>query len=71
MDAQVYEQFERRFVDEMHALIVGDPLEETTDIGPLATPQIVNDLDEQVKKAVASGARVLTGGKRLERPGNF
>jgi succinate-semialdehyde dehydrogenase/glutarate-semialdehyde dehydrogenase len=52
-------------------LIVGDPLEETTDIGPLATPQIVNDLDEQVKKAVASGARVLTGGKRLERPGNF
>ena len=71
VDAQVYEQFERGFVDEMRALVVGDPLEETTDIGPLATPQIVNDLDEQVKKAVASGARVLTGGKRLERPGNF
>ncbi|HSD46889.1 MAG TPA: NADP-dependent succinic semialdehyde dehydrogenase [Pyrinomonadaceae bacterium] len=71
VDAQVYDQFERGFVDEMRALVVGDPLEEKTDIGPLATPQILDDLDEQVKKAVASGARVLTGGKRLDRPGNF
>jgi succinate-semialdehyde dehydrogenase/glutarate-semialdehyde dehydrogenase len=67
----IYDQFEQGFVDEMRALRVGDPLEESTDIGPLATPQIVNDLDEQVKKAVASGARVLTGGKRIDRPGNF
>ena len=69
--AEIYEEFERRFVDEMRALRIGDPMEESTDIGPLATPQIVNDLDEQVKKAVASGARVLTGGKKLDRPGNF
>jgi succinate-semialdehyde dehydrogenase/glutarate-semialdehyde dehydrogenase len=55
----------------MKALRVGDPLEETTDIGPLATPQIVDDLDEQVKKAVTAGARVLAGGKRQDRPGNF
>lgn len=68
---EIYDEFERRFVDEMQALKVGDPLDESTDIGPLATPQIVNDLDEQVKKAVASGARVLTGGKKLDRPGNF
>jgi succinate-semialdehyde dehydrogenase/glutarate-semialdehyde dehydrogenase len=61
---QVYDEFERRFVDEMKALRVGDPLEEATDIGPLATPQILNDLDEQVRKAVASGARILTGGRR-------
>ncbi len=67
----VYDQFEQGFVDEMRALRVGDPLEENTDIGPLATPQIVNDLEEQVKKAEASGARVLTGGKRLNGPGNF
>ena len=67
----IYDQFERGFVDEMRALRVGDPLEENTDIGPLATPQIVNDLEEQVQKAVASGARVLTGGKRQERAGNF
>jgi succinate-semialdehyde dehydrogenase/glutarate-semialdehyde dehydrogenase len=68
---EIYEEFERRFVDEMRALRIGDPMEESTDIGPLATPQIVNDLEEQVQKAVAAGARVLTGGKRPERPGNF
>ena len=68
---EIYDEFERRFVSEMQALKIGDPLEESTDIGPLATPQIVNDLEEQVKQAVASGARVLTGGKKLDRPGNF
>ena len=69
--AEFYQDFEKGFVSEMEALRVGDPLEESTDIGPLATPQIVNDLEEQVKKATAGGARVLTGGKRLHRPGNF
>jgi len=69
--AEIYDDFERRFVSEMQALKIGDPMEESTDIGPLATPQIVKDLDEQVKRAVASGARVLTGGKRIDRPGNY
>ncbi|HEY0763412.1 MAG TPA: NAD-dependent succinate-semialdehyde dehydrogenase [Pyrinomonadaceae bacterium] len=68
---QIYDEFEKRFVDQMRALRIGDPMEESTEIGPLATPQIVNDLDEQVKKAVASGARVLTGGAKIDRPGNF
>ena len=67
----IYDRFEQGFVDEMKALRVGDPLEEETEIGPLATPQIVNDLEEQVKKAVDAGARVLTGGNKLTRPGNF
>jgi succinate-semialdehyde dehydrogenase/glutarate-semialdehyde dehydrogenase len=69
--AKIYDAFVNRFVSEMRALKIGDPMEESTDIGPLATPQIVNDLHEQVKKAVASGARVLTGGKKIDRPGNF
>src|SRR6188474_282505 len=68
---EIYDEFERRFVEEMRALKIGDPMEESTDIGPLATPQIVNDLDEQVKRAVASGGRVLTGGKKIDRPGNY
>ena len=68
---EIYEEFERRFVDEMRALKIGDPMEESTEIGPLATPQIVKDLEEQVQRAVAAGARVLTGGKRPDRPGNF
>ena len=67
----IYETFERNFVAQMRGLRVGDPKQESTDIGPLATPQILNDLDEQVRKAVASGARVLTGGKQPERSGNF
>ncbi len=69
--AEIYDEFERSFVEQMRALKIGDPMEDTTDIGPLATPQIVNDLDEQVKKAVSSGARVLTGGKKIDGPGNF
>jgi len=58
-------------VAQMKALKVGDPMEESTDVGPLATPQILQDLAEQVQRAVASGARLLTGGRKLERPGNF
>jgi len=68
---EIYEEFERKFVTQMRALPIGDPMEESIEIGPLATPQIVKDLEEQVKKAVAAGARVLTGGQRLDRPGNF
>jgi succinate-semialdehyde dehydrogenase / glutarate-semialdehyde dehydrogenase len=69
--AEIYEEFEQKFVSQMQALRIGDPMEEKTEIGPLATPQIVDDLEQQVKKAVASGARILTGGKRLGRSGNF
>ena len=68
---EIYEVFERQFVAEMKALQVGDPLSESTDIGPLATEQILKDVDEQVKTSVAAGAVVLTGGKRVDRPGNF
>ena len=69
--AEIYEEFEQKFVSQMKALHIGDPLDESTEIGPLATPQILNDLDEQVQRAKTTGARVLTGGKRLDRPGNF
>jgi succinate-semialdehyde dehydrogenase/glutarate-semialdehyde dehydrogenase len=67
----VYDEFERRFVAGMEALRIGDPSEEMTDIGPLATPSVLEDLDEQVRRSVEAGARVLTGGRRLERPGNY
>ena len=68
---EIYDDFEKLFVGEMKKLKFGDPLEESTDIGPLATEQILEDLDYQVKKSVAAGARILTGGSRLERPGYF
>ena len=64
-------EFERRFVAGMEALKVGDPMDESNDVGPLATEQILEDLDQQVQKSVAAGARVLTGGRRLDRPGYY
>ncbi len=63
--------FTERFVASMAALTVGDPMDPATEVGPLATPAILDELDEQVQKSVAAGARLLTGGRRLERPGNF
>jgi succinate-semialdehyde dehydrogenase/glutarate-semialdehyde dehydrogenase len=68
---KVYADFEKRFTAAMESLRIGDPLDEKTDIGPLATPQIVDDLDKQVRATVAAGARLLTGGKRIGTRGNF
>jgi succinate-semialdehyde dehydrogenase / glutarate-semialdehyde dehydrogenase len=68
---EIADEFERRFVERMSALKVGDPMQEDTDMGPLATPQILEDVDTQVRKSVEAGARVLTGGKPLDGPGNF
>ena len=67
----IADDFEQRFVAGMQTLKVGDPLDETVDVGPLATPQILEDLDGQVRKSVSVGACVLTGGKRIDRPGNY
>jgi succinate-semialdehyde dehydrogenase/glutarate-semialdehyde dehydrogenase len=71
VDEAIADEFERRFVQGMEALQVGDPMNERTDVGPLATEDILTGLDEQVRKSVAAGARVLTGGKRLDRPGIY
>jgi succinate-semialdehyde dehydrogenase/glutarate-semialdehyde dehydrogenase len=67
----IADEFEKRFVAAMEALKVGDPTDESTDVGPLAMPQIVDDLEKQVQRSIAAGARVLTGGKRLGERGNF
>lgn len=67
----IYDEFERQFVKAMQALCIGDPMNELTEIGPLATEQILKDLDEQVSKSVAKGARLLTGGKKVDGPGSF
>lgn len=64
-------QFERLFVEKMQGLKVGDPMQETTDVGPLATPDIMESLEEQVSKSIVAGARVLCGGKRLPGRGNY
>jgi succinate-semialdehyde dehydrogenase/glutarate-semialdehyde dehydrogenase len=67
----IYEEFARSFVALMEALHIGDPLNETTDVGPLAMPRLLEALDRQMQASLKAGARLLTGGHRLERPGSF
>jgi succinate-semialdehyde dehydrogenase/glutarate-semialdehyde dehydrogenase len=67
----VADEFERQFVQRMEALRIGDPFLDETQLGPLANPEAVTSLDADVKKTVAAGARLLTGGHPLQRPGNF
>jgi len=68
---QIAAEFESKFVAGMEALKVGDPFDGHTDLGPLALAEGVASLDEDVRKTIEAGARVMTGGMRLERPGNF
>ena len=68
----IADEFERRFVEKFQALKIGDPMDENTNVGPLATPGILKDLDELVQACIEKGSKVLTGGKPLsDRPGNF
>jgi succinate-semialdehyde dehydrogenase / glutarate-semialdehyde dehydrogenase len=71
VDDSIYGEFEHRFVETMKSLKVGDPMDPATDVGPLSTPSALSDIEKQVQTAVASGVHVLTGGRRLNRPGNF
>jgi succinate-semialdehyde dehydrogenase/glutarate-semialdehyde dehydrogenase len=68
---KVYDEFMSRFVDGVASLRVGDPLHPKTEVGPLATAQIRDDLESQVDATVAAGARVHTGGTRIDGPGFF
>src|SRR5881409_2443583 len=68
---QIYDEFVNQFVARMRALKVGDPMNETTEIGPLATEQILQGVDDQVQKTIAAGAKLLTGGNRIHGPGFF
>ncbi|MFZ0956524.1 MAG: NAD-dependent succinate-semialdehyde dehydrogenase [Candidatus Sulfotelmatobacter sp.] len=69
--APIADEFERKFVARMQSLRVGDPFDEKTELGPLATPDAVTTLDADVQKTVQAGAKVLTGGHPLKRPGNY
>ncbi|HEX5230520.1 MAG TPA: NAD-dependent succinate-semialdehyde dehydrogenase [Bryobacteraceae bacterium] len=67
----IYAEFEKRFTEGMRSLKVGDPMDLATEVGPIATASGAAELDDQVKRALASGAKLLTGGKRVSGPGNF
>ena len=67
----VYDEFERLFTEQMSAKTVGDPMLDSTDIGPLASEQQRDDVEHLVADAVAKGARALCGGAAPEGPGYY
>jgi succinate-semialdehyde dehydrogenase/glutarate-semialdehyde dehydrogenase len=67
----IADEFQRKFVDRMKNLRVGDPFDEKTELGPLATASAVKDLDADVQKTVKAGAKLLIGGHKLDLPGNY
>jgi succinate-semialdehyde dehydrogenase/glutarate-semialdehyde dehydrogenase len=64
-------EFERKFVDRMKNLRIGDPFDDKTELGPLATADAVKSLDADVQKTVKAGAKLLTGGHPLKQSGNY
>jgi succinate-semialdehyde dehydrogenase/glutarate-semialdehyde dehydrogenase len=68
---KIYERFLEQFVDRMRALKIGDPMDPGTELGPLATEQILEGLHDQVQKTIAAGAKLLTGGNRIHGSGFF
>jgi succinate-semialdehyde dehydrogenase / glutarate-semialdehyde dehydrogenase len=67
----IADEFQRRFVERMQSLKLGDPFDPKTDVGPLANPEAVTSLHADVQKTIAGGARLLTGGHALDGKGNF
>jgi succinate-semialdehyde dehydrogenase/glutarate-semialdehyde dehydrogenase len=67
----IYDKFLEQFVERMRGLKVGNPLDDATEIGPLATEQILNGVHDQVQKSIAAGAKLLTGGNRIQGAGFY
>ncbi|RDI69817.1 NAD-dependent succinate-semialdehyde dehydrogenase [Halopelagius longus] len=67
----VYDDFLDRFVEEIDSYVVGDPMDEETDVGPQAKPSLMDELHEQVEESVEAGANVALGGEPMDREGAF
>jgi succinate-semialdehyde dehydrogenase/glutarate-semialdehyde dehydrogenase len=68
----IADKFEQLLLEKFAVLKVGDPMHPDTDLGPLATPDLVKELDQQVQTTLKEGAKLLIGGHPLsDRPGNF
>lgn len=67
----IYDDYCKAYVDETKSLIVGDPLDPDTNLGPLARADLCDETERQLQDCLAAGATVLTGGRRINGPGNF
>ncbi|MFA7418229.1 MAG: NAD-dependent succinate-semialdehyde dehydrogenase [Melioribacteraceae bacterium] len=66
-----YDEFERKFVELMKKVKVGDPMNTETELGPIAREDLLLELEDQVKRSVKKEAKVLCGGKRMDREGYY
>jgi len=71
VEAPIADAFETRLIERTRALVVGDPLERATQVGPLARADLVDELASQVERSIAAGAKLACGGGRLARAGCF
>jgi succinate-semialdehyde dehydrogenase len=71
LERAIAEAFETKFVAAVKALTIGDPMDERIDIGPMARYDLRDDLDAQVQATVREGARLLSGGRKMDGLGNF
>ena len=71
VEQSVAEAFTERFVEQMESMTIGDPMAEDTDIGPMAREDLRDDVHDQVERALDEGARLRTGGKKLDRDGFY
>jgi succinate-semialdehyde dehydrogenase / glutarate-semialdehyde dehydrogenase len=69
--AEVADEFESCLATRLDSLVVGDPHDDRSQVGPMATERVVEALEGQIRLSVAQGCRVLAGGARLDRPGYF
>ncbi len=67
----IADEFQQKLIEKLQNLKIGDPMSEDTNIGPLATVSILEEIDQQVKKTISMGGKLLTGGERIEGKGNF
>ena len=68
---EIYDEFEKKFVETMNKIKIGDPMNKETELGPIAREDLLNELDEQVKQSVEKGAVILCGGKKLKGEGFY
>lgn len=68
---KIADEYEKRYIEKMDSLLVGDPMDMKTELGPIAREDLLQELDWQVQKSVKQGAKIMTGGKRAEREGAF
>lgn len=68
---KVYDEFAKKFVELINKVKIGDPMNPETELGPIAREDLLCELEDQVKRSVQSGAKILCGGKRIDREGFY